>query len=611
MGKSYIHIFRKICFICVFAIALFGSKGNCDVVRASEQESSVRNLSEEEQRYVEQKKTIQVVVLDGWRPFSAKNEKWGDYEGLAVDLLERLEQETGLAVTYLTAPTYAQAMEWLESGKADLAAVTVDYPNVKQKYNIHLTDPYLSSNMVLLYSKNGGIRHNEKQDTAEVAGYPEVFSDDRIDHIKFRTMQECVAALLAQQVDLMYSDMFTASVYMQEYQNRELQQIPISVEVQFCMGVAPDEPQVLTDLLNRQFAALDREELNESLLNHRLQTAFHIQDFVYQYPFEIICSITALAVFVVVCIATYFKIKSRERAAASGYITSYSLLADTFGEAGWYYDYMLDKMTLIGKYADKLAMPMEIENFNAYLEKKDKKVSLTRAQLMQMLQDGMDGKSFEAEFECQLKDGEWRHFRLIFSVNATEQTYRRPIFMIGCLTDIEDEYREKEHLLHMGMYDKLTGLLNRAGIEEKLAAWEKDGKRKESDILMVMDVDSFKIFNDNYGHSCGDDVLMKLGEQLRQLFWKETLICRWGGDEFFLYVPDGTHHSKLLIQVCESLQSAMKAYEYEGKKIPVRLSIGGASLGTHSVDEAFQAADEALYYVKNHGKNSTHIVTEW
>lgn len=66
----------------------------------------------------------------------------------------------------------------------------------------------------------------------------------------------------------------------------------------------------------------------------------------------------------------------------------------------------------------------------------------------------------------------------------------------------------------------------------------------QNDILMIIDVDHFKAFNDSYGHDCGDAVLVSVGRHLKQIFRRGDILCRWGGDEFFLYLVNAAGNTQ-------------------------------------------------------------------
>lgn len=255
-------------------------------------------------------------------------------------------------------------------------------------------------------------------------------------------------------------------------------------------------------------------------------------------------------------------------------------------------------------------MPSEISNFSAYLERPDKEISLTNQQFEKMLSDGLEQKAYDVELTCKLNNGKWQHFRLTFSVVSTAESYHRPISLLGFLTNAEKAYQEKEQLIKLGMYDNITGLYNRAGAESEIKKRLTPGTDITNDLLLMIDVDHFKHFNDVYGHQCGDAVLKCMGYHLKRIFYKEDILCRWGGDEFMLYIINAAENMESIEQKCEALQTAMKECSYENASLPATLSIGGAIIGSRSVEETFQLADKALYTVKEQGRDAIQIITE-
>ena len=101
-----------------------------------------------------------------------------------------------------------------------------------------------------------------------------------------------------------------------------------------------------------------------------------------------------------------------------------------------------------------------------------------------------------------------------------------------------------------------------------------------------------------------------MGRHLKQIFRRGDILCRWGGDEFFLYLVNAAGNTQPIADRLLQLQKAMAEYQYEGKAIPVTLSIGGTIVAEHSLEEAFKQADRALYMVKNSGRNDTRILSE-
>ena len=108
----------------------------------------------------------------------------------------------------------------------------------------------------------------------------------------------------------------------------------------------------------------------------------------------------------------------------------------------------------------------------------------------------------------------------------------------------------------------------------------------------------------------GEDEITHAHKKYKRIFYKEDILCRWGGDEFMLYIINAAENMESIEQKCEALQTAMKECSYENASLPATLSIGGAIIGSRSVEETFQLADKALYTVKEQGRDAIQIITE-
>ena len=162
--------------------------------------------------------------------------------------------------------------------------------------------------------------------------------------------------------------------------------------------------------------------------------------------------------------------------------------------------------------------------------------------------------------------------------------------------------------LHNSRYirqDALTGLLNKSYLMKQI----RKRLKKSDGTLLIIDLDNFKMVNDNYGHDHGDLVLMRVAEVLQTCFRKTDCIGRFGGDEFIIYVDEFLSDTVLNDKVQEVLrQVAVLASQYPLSGLAI--SIGGCHCKKDDkYSEAFKRADEALYEVKNNGKCGFAIST--
>lgn len=159
----------------------------------------------------------------------------------------------------------------------------------------------------------------------------------------------------------------------------------------------------------------------------------------------------------------------------------------------------------------------------------------------------------------------------------------------------------------LAMVDPLTRLWNRAGMESMINKEWAEARRYKRPITIVMcDIDHFKRLNDSFGHDVGDDVIRNTGKKLIEGLRSEDHVCRVGGEEFLLILPncDGPSAQELLERVRRNIEHTALAEVDLGR--PVTLSFGVSSL-VPNLDTApgasIKAADKALYQAKEGGRN--------
>ena len=156
--------------------------------------------------------------------------------------------------------------------------------------------------------------------------------------------------------------------------------------------------------------------------------------------------------------------------------------------------------------------------------------------------------------------------------------------------------------------DALTGLSNRHAMEDIFPRELARCKKDELPVSLIMiDVDNFKDFNDQFGHVAGDRVLSAVAKTLRQQFRPTELLVRFGGDEFAVLLPGVTAPEGIAIADRVRKSVAGNADEADDSliRIPVRVSMGVAQLKQNdSFESLLRSADEALYRAKASGRNA-------
>lgn len=157
--------------------------------------------------------------------------------------------------------------------------------------------------------------------------------------------------------------------------------------------------------------------------------------------------------------------------------------------------------------------------------------------------------------------------------------------------------------------DGLTGLWNRTYAEECVDALLRE---KKKGALFMMDMDNFKAINDNFGHIAGDHALKIFADTLLRFSEKEDVACRMGGDEFVLFVT-GENDKELLsgkaVDIIKDLSDKIGECGFELSS-SISIGIALAPEDGEVFRDLYNAADKALYYVKQNGKNGYHFYSE-
>jgi diguanylate cyclase (GGDEF)-like protein len=192
--------------------------------------------------------------------------------------------------------------------------------------------------------------------------------------------------------------------------------------------------------------------------------------------------------------------------------------------------------------------------------------------------------------------------------------YRRRIYALKEQThllsiQVEERTAELEamnkQLLELSTIDDLTGLRNRRDFRinalQELARVERGSKPF---CILLIDIDYFKQVNDINGHACGDKVLMKTSQLMKNLIRHQDLLARWGGEEFIMMVVETKIEQGQ--QIAEKIRLAIhhNVVEYEGQDIGVSVTIGVSQVHpAEKLDDCINRADKNLYLGKKDGRN--------
>lgn len=174
-------------------------------------------------------------------------------------------------------------------------------------------------------------------------------------------------------------------------------------------------------------------------------------------------------------------------------------------------------------------------------------------------------------------------------------------YTILTFADITEEQRILEHYQHLSTHDSLTGLANRALLQDNFKKAKQRAIRNNKKMaLLVCDINEFKQFNDSYGHNLGDNILKIVARTLEEVLRANDTVARYGGDEFVLILEDIAHIDQIA-QIITKIKASFPLSRINSEEnYKINISIGCAYFPNegYSFNELIQIADQNMYQDK-------------
>jgi diguanylate cyclase (GGDEF)-like protein/PAS domain S-box-containing protein len=217
-----------------------------------------------------------------------------------------------------------------------------------------------------------------------------------------------------------------------------------------------------------------------------------------------------------------------------------------------------------------------------------------------------DGPTATHGMEAVIRHRDGRDVQVLFngSIKRDRDGYAQSL--TGLMTDITERKQAESRLEQLATHDTLTGLPNRALLNERVHQMLNHGSRNATVAIMFIDLDRFKEVNDSFGHKFGDLLLCEVARRLQQGLRAGDVIARLGGDEFVVaaYCDNGSASAACIAQKLLSVLAS--SVSVEGHDVIIGASIGISMFpqDAQTNDVLFQSADTAMYRAKAAGRNS-------
>jgi diguanylate cyclase (GGDEF)-like protein/PAS domain S-box-containing protein len=202
---------------------------------------------------------------------------------------------------------------------------------------------------------------------------------------------------------------------------------------------------------------------------------------------------------------------------------------------------------------------------------------------------------YDVEYRIERPDGttRWIHDRSVAIRDEADCVYR----LIGVAEDITERKAAENRLYELAHFEQLTGITNRLYFGEIVDAAIG---RNAAGAVILLDLDGFKKVNDSAGHAVGDLLLRAAAKRLTEVAPPNATVSRWGGDEFAVFVPEGSTTGSLAEIIGKVREVCSEPFLLARRKVFLTASIGIAPSPDHgsSAAELMAHADPAMYRAK-------------
>jgi len=591
--------------------------------------TSTVQLSEDEKRWLSEHPSIRLAVDIDWSPFEYIDDE-NQYVGMAAEYIALVGQKLGVEFDVEKEKPWSEVVESVKSGELDMYSCVVS--TVQRREYVNFTEPYLSFPMVIVTSDQvayvNGLKDLKNETVAVVRGYAtqDLLEKDHPE-LELYLADNVADALEKLSVGKVYAYIGNIATVSHVIKRDGLTNIKISGQTPYnyelSMGVRKDWFEFMP-ILQKALDSITEQEKDQIYQNWiKLR---------YEYGFDYKLMWKVLAgVFLVIMIILIWNWRLsneiRKRVETEKSLNeAHQQLEHTNKQLVNYVDivdkYVItsstDKKGIITSTSDAFceisgySREELVGNNHSIVRHKDMPASLYK----ELWGSITRGQTWQGEIKNRKKNGDYYWVHAYISPVCDEQGN------ITGYTAIREDITNKKLAQELSITDELTSLFNRRHFNnlfpQELARAERE---KKTIVLMIIDVDYFKPYNDNYGHQQGDNALQAVSEVIKNTLRRAgDFAFRIGGEEFGVIVT--VDNSDAAYAIAEKLRKAVEdlgiEHAYSEVAACLTISIGmeihqcGDSQPA-DMDLIYRLADDALYQAKENGRNrvASSCMEDW
>lgn len=540
------------------------------------------NFSSAEKKYIQEKKVLRAVSLDGVAPLHFTNRK-GEVVGIDKEILDELAKQTGLTIEFYLYPSLDDIKETIinENQMFDL------FTGVSGAYPMEgglLSTPYLKTETILYYNKNVDPSELDQLVYAAISGakLPEGIQFQNARYYESR--EESLNAVEKGEADYGYGNTYSVSFYTLQNEYTNIVTVPKAIEERsYVMGIA-NQDRMLLSIVNKVLATITDRKIEAMILNisSKVERKVTFPVILQNYHQEI--TLLVLGLTTILCYFVWMIYRSKVHLETEN--KKYTVISELSNEHFFQYRVRDEQIEISA-------------NFQEVMNTKNL-VKLERL-LKEILLNEINGQQEKVPITINFdtEDEEQRYYRVISAFIREDAD--RIVSIVGKLSDITREEHEKEELRYLAQVDGLTGVYNAKTARMLIEQQMKKNPANQLSAFLLIDSDRFKLINDTHGHLEGDSVLRIIGKEIQKITSENAIFGRIGGDEFCAYLPKISNKTQILEKV-QRLIDQVENKIYQECGIYSTISIGIAIIEHfESYEVHFAEADKAMYDAKARG----------
>lgn len=546
------------------------------------------------------------ISADQW-PRSYYDTEAKAFKGYYVDILQNIATQLGCEFEFVP----------LATDYKNLAEFFTVNPDVTAVFGFDDMDPEISGQRFIiskpvLTNEMQFICHKDKLPKYEAA-VKVILPRDNINYENFvRTyypaaeielvdnIEECLIAINDRRADLSLYNAERLRNFTRQPRYQQLQLINTwTVNSHVVLVTPPDTEREFIALVDKAVSYMNSTQLDVFAVNDVLnrQSEFNLANFWYDYRIYILCF---LFVWLLTLIIMYYTFRLRMAKQEH-----YRDMAEMSGAIFFEYDITDNRWYYSDGFERELQRKLDETTFlnSQWLHHSDVEAVRT------LYRELITGQSSRMEVKARILNGNDQYVWYDIFAKLVKKDMSRKL--VGNIKNIDTVMNASEQFKVLANTDRLSGLLNKTSMLEKMELYLADPKHNGG-ALFFIDIDNFKQVNDKMGHTIGDMAIKDISQKIQALFRENDIMGRFGGDEFFVMsqsIPNNviTERSRQLVSILRC------TYINDMMALKVSASIGIATVEPGemiTVSELIEKADKAAYISKNKGKDCYTIYTD-